>query len=306
MLDVCLIGTGGMMPLPDRWLTAFLVRYQGRMALIDCGEGTQIPLRMLGWGFKSLDIICITHYHGDHIAGLPGILLTLGNAGKTEPLTMIGPKGLRRVVQGLRVIAPELPYEIEYIECSDQEIQKFQVGDFHISTCPGDHTLPCVAYTIEINRQPRFQPDRAEQYEIPRPMWKYLQQGEEIIWNGQTIIPSMVLGPPRKGLKVSYCTDTRPTQALASFIQGADLFVCEGMYGDDDKVSKAIEYKHMLFSEAAKLAAEGEVKELWLTHYSPSLTDPEEYIQSAQTYFTNVRIGKDLMKDTLAFDPNEK
>ncbi|NLP46366.1 MAG: ribonuclease Z [Epulopiscium sp.] len=302
MLDVCLVGTGGMMPLPERWLTALLLRYNGRMALIDCGEGTQIPLKMIGWGFKSIDIICLTHYHGDHVAGLPGILLTLGNAGKKEPLTILGPPGLRRVVQGLRVIAPELPYEIHYVECSNRESQSFSIGEFHIHTLPVEHTMPCLAYRIEFHRQPKFQPEKAEQYQIPRSFWKILQNGEKVIWKDREFLPSMVLGPPRKGLTVSYCTDTRPIKDLVHFIKESDLFICEGMYGEENKKEKAIEYKHMLFSEAAQLAAEGLVKELWLTHYSPSLTEPNYYIGNAKQYFSNIKLGKDLMKTTLTFE----
>ena len=114
MLDVCLLGTGGMMPLPYRWLTSLLVRYNGSSLLIDCGEGTQIAIKEKGWSFKPIDVICFTHYHGDHISGLPGLLLTMGNADRTEPLTLIGPKGLERVVNSLRVIAPELPFQIKY------------------------------------------------------------------------------------------------------------------------------------------------------------------------------------------------
>ena len=98
MIDVCLLGTGGMMPLPYRWLTSLLVRYNGSSLLIDCGEGTQIAMKEKGWSFKPIDVICFTHYHADHISGLPGLLLTMGNAERTEPLTMIGPKGLERVV----------------------------------------------------------------------------------------------------------------------------------------------------------------------------------------------------------------
>ena len=108
MLDVCLLGTAGMMPLPHRWLTAALMRYNGSNLLIDCGEGTQIAIKEKGWTFKPIDAICFTHYHADHISGLPGLLLTMGNTDRREPLTMIGPKGLERVVNSLRVICPEL------------------------------------------------------------------------------------------------------------------------------------------------------------------------------------------------------
>ena len=123
MLDVCLLGTGGMMPLPRRWLTALMCRYNGSNILIDCGEGTQVAIKQKGWSFKPIDVICITHFHADHISGLPGLLLTMGNAERTEPLTMIGPRGLEKVVKALRIIAQELPFEINFIELSgDRQI----------------------------------------------------------------------------------------------------------------------------------------------------------------------------------------
>ena len=112
MLDICLLGTGGMMPLPYRWLTSMMARCEGSSLLIDCGEGTQIALKEKGWSPKPIDVICFTHYHADHISGLPGLLLTMGNAERTKPLTLVGPKGLERVVNALRVIAPELPFPI--------------------------------------------------------------------------------------------------------------------------------------------------------------------------------------------------
>ena len=121
MLDVCLLGTGGMMPLPRRYLTSFLARYNGSSLMIDCGEGTQVAVKAKGWSFKPIDVICFTHYHADHISGLPGMLLTMGNAERTEPLTLIGPKGLERVVHALRTIAPELPFPIICKEIQGQE-----------------------------------------------------------------------------------------------------------------------------------------------------------------------------------------
>lgn len=120
MLDICLLGTGGMMPLPYRWLTSMMARCNGSSLLIDCGEGTQIALREKGWSPRSIDVICFTHYHADHISGLPGLLLTMGNAERHEPLLMIGPKGLERVVTALRSIAPELPFPIYFSELSEQ------------------------------------------------------------------------------------------------------------------------------------------------------------------------------------------
>ena len=138
MLDVCLLGTGGMMPLPQRWLTSLMARYNGKSILIDCGEGTQIAMKEKGWSPKPIDIICFTHYHADHISGLPGMLLTMGNAERTEPLLLIGPKGLTRVVNALRVIAPELPFQILYQEITEQE-QTFAFDGFRIEAFRVNH-----------------------------------------------------------------------------------------------------------------------------------------------------------------------
>ena len=112
MIDVALLGTGGMMPMPERFLSSMLLRINGRLILVDCGEGTQVTLKMLGWGFKAIDTICFTHYHADHISGLPGMLLTIGNSGRTEPVKLIGPPGLKKVV-GRRLAARVLKTWVE-------------------------------------------------------------------------------------------------------------------------------------------------------------------------------------------------
>lgn len=302
MLDVCLLGTGGMMPLPDRWLASLLIRYNGRMILIDCGEGTQISLKMAEWGFKAIDAILFTHYHADHIAGLPGLLLTLGNSGREEPLTLMGPPDISKVVEGLTVISPELPYELRLIELLDNQYSEVCLSDISIKSIPVDHTLPCLSYCIELKRQGKFDVQRAKKLSIPINYWNHLQKGGKIILEDRVINPEMVLGEPRKGIKVCYCTDTRPTEDLVEFIRDSDLFICEGMYGDEDDAGKAVQKKHMMFSEAGLLAKQGNVKELWLTHYSPSLTEPEEYIDAAKTFFTNIITGKDLLKKTIKYE----
>ncbi|WP_026073679.1 ribonuclease Z [Acetivibrio cellulolyticus] len=301
MLDVCLLGTGGMIPLPERWLTAFLVRYNGRMVLIDCGEGTQIPLRKAEWGFKSIDAILFTHYHADHTAGLPGLLLTLGNSGREEPLTLVGPPGLKNVVEGLTVVSPQLPYELRLIELKEDQCSEILISGLSIKSMPVDHSIPCLSYCIELKRQGKFEVERARNLNIPVTFWGSLQKGDSITFEGRTISPDMVMGKERKGIKVCYCTDTRPTEALEDFVKNADLFVCEGMYGGEEESSKAVQKKHMTFIEAATLASKGEVKELWLTHYSPSLTDPEEFIENTRMVFKNTLAGKDLISKTLKY-----
>jgi len=307
MIDVCLLGTGGMMPLADRWLTSVLIRCNGRMILIDCGEGTQIPLKLCGWGFKAIDVILFTHYHADHVAGLPGLLLAIGNSGKEEPLTLMGPPGIKEIVEGLTIISPELSYALRLVELSDSEICEIffkdtdLIDNLVIRSIPVDHSLTCLSYSLELKRQGKFDAERARMLNIPIKFWKMLQKGETITYNGNVIYPEMVLGKARKGIKVSYCTDTRPTEGLVDFIKGSDLFICEGMYGDEKDFDKAVQKKHMMFSEAAELASKGNVRELWLTHYSPSLTDPEQYIKAARDIFKNAYTGKDLHKKTITF-----
>lgn len=300
MLDVCLLGTGGMMPLPYRWLTALMTRFNGSQLLIDCGEGTQIAIKEKGWSFKPIDVICFTHYHGDHISGLPGLLLTMGNADRREPLTLIGPKGLERVVNSLRVIAPELPFEIKYIEITEPE-QSFEMNGYRLNAFKVKHNVTCYGYTIEIDRAGKFDVQRAMEQEIPKEYWKVLQKGGNVEIDGRILTPDMVLGPPRRGIKLTYCTDTRPTESILKHAVNSDLFICEGMYGEKEKASKAVEYKHMTFYEAAKLARDAEVKEMWLTHYSPSLTRPEEFMDDVRKIFPNAIAGKDRMTVELDF-----
>ena len=292
MLDVCLLGTGGMMPLPYRWLTSLMARYNGTSLLIDCGEGTQIAMKEKGWSPKPIDIICFTHFHADHISGLPGMLLTMGNAERTEPLLLIGPKGLTKVVAALRIIAPELPFQVQCLELAEAE-QTLQFDGFRIEAFKVNHNVVCYGYSIIIDRIGKFDVEKAQARGIDRRYWNRLQKGETIETEQGTWTPDMVLGAPRKGIKLTYCTDTRPTDSIVRNAKDADLFICEGMYGEPEKKQKAKEYKHMTFYEAAELAKKAHVAELWLTHYSPSLTWPEDYMNEVRKIFPNAIAGKD-------------
>ncbi len=303
MLDVCLLGTAGMMPLPNRWLTSCMMRYNGSSLLIDCGEGTQIAIREKGWSFKPIDVICFTHYHADHISGLPGMLLTMGNGDRQEPLTMIGPPGLQRVVNALRMIAPELPFEIRFIELT-QPREDIEINGYHIHAFRVSHNVTCYGYSVEIKRGGRFDVERAKAQNIPLKLWNPLQKGETISLDGVTYTPEMVLGPARKGIKVTYCTDTRPNPVIAEVATGSDLAILEGMYAEPDKLQKARQYKHMTVYEAAELAKKADVSELWLTHFSPSLVGAEQYMPQVHEIFAKARLGKD--GDTITLDFEEE
>lgn len=300
MLDVCLLGCGGMMPLPNRWLTSLLMRYNGNSILIDCGEGTQIAMKKKGLSPHPIGIILFTHFHADHISGLPGLLLSMGNAERSEKVVMVGPKGLARVVNALRVIAPELPFEIEYIELTEPEAE-LDFGDMKIKAFRVNHNTVCYGYSLMIARAGKFDAERAKDMNIPLSFWSRLQKGEIIEAEGVTYTPDMVLGPARRGLKVTYCTDSRPTESISRNAADSDLFICEGMYGGPGMEEKAKEHKHMTFSEAAYLAKEASVDELWLTHYSPSLINPREFLGEAREIFKNTHTCRDGRSVELKF-----
>lgn len=304
MLDLCLLGTSGMMPLPGRWLTALMVRFSGSSLLIDCGEGTQIAMRQRGWSANPIDTICFTHYHGDHISGLPGLLLSMGNSDRTKPVTLIGPKGLEKVVNSLRIIAPGLPFKLEFIELTEN-CKEIDINGYHLTAFKVNHNVTCYGYTIDIKRGGRFFPELAKKNDVPMKLWSRLQKGEHIKFEGRMYTPDMVIGAERKGIKVTYCTDTRPAKSLIDNAKGADLLICEGMYGENDKKAKAVEKKHMTFYEAAKVAKEADVKEMWLTHYSPSLIHPEEYMGAVRKIFKNAYPGKDGKSVTLTYPEDD-
>lgn len=321
MIVVTLLGSGGGMPMPNRYLSSMLIDYQSRKILIDCGEGTQVSMRENKTGFKTLDIICLTHFHGDHIYGLPGLLSTMGNSGRTESLTIIGPSGVNKIIQALRQTIPYLPFGVDIIENPQAPLSlypdpasgglKLNHGsaeakgkvEIILSTLKLHHSSPCLGYSLYIPRRPRFYPDRAIQQGIPVRYWKRLQQGETVVDGKHIYEPHMVLGEERRGIKLSYITDTRPIDTIPTFICQSDLLVCEGTYGADEDQEKALKNKHMTYREAAELALKGKVKELWLTHFSPAMDDPEFYLKNATGLFPNTILGHDGITNILRYSP---
>ncbi|MCC6791732.1 MAG: ribonuclease Z [Thermomicrobiales bacterium] len=301
MIDLLLLGTGGMMPMPNRWLSSLLMRCRGEITLFDCGEGTQIPWRTTGWGFHSVSSICLTHWHADHVAGLPGLLHTIGNSGRTDPLSIYGPVGIADVVSGLRVIAPLLPYAVVVRELGggdSVELPEGLVG----RVIEGQHRLPTLIYRIDLARSARFDRERAEALGVPIRQWSDLKRGEPVTFDGGTVRPEQVLGPPRRGLSMGFMTDTRPVDGAAAFLSEVDLLVSEGTYGDSTMIDKAIAHKHMTFAEAATIAHDARVRQLWLTHFSPSMERPEEFAGNATAIFAHTTIGYSGLATTLSFE----
>ncbi|KKY02888.1 ribonuclease Z [Paraclostridium benzoelyticum] len=304
MVEITLLGCGGSMPVPNRYLSSLLINYRGRKILIDCGEGTQVSMKIANCGFKTIDYICITHLHGDHIIGLPGILSTIGNCGRTEMLTIIGPKGIKEVIEAFKLIVKELPYDINIIENPKEDIlvsNNYINKDIIISTLEVEHSTPCIAYSFYIKRKAKFDMEKAIKNNVPKILWSKLQNGREIKLEGKIYTKDMVLGQPRKGIKISFVTDTRPIKAIMDFVDNSDLLVCEGMYGDDCDLERAIKNKHMTFRESATIAKQSNVETMVLTHFSPIIKDPNIYIENAMEVFENTIIGTDRLKLNLLF-----
>jgi ribonuclease Z len=300
MIDICLLGTCGMMPLPGRWLSSVLLRCGSNLVLFDCGEGTQVPWKSLGWGFRQLGAICLTHMHADHVAGLPGVLFMVAHAGRTEPLALYGPPGTTYVVEGLRRIAQDLPFPIEIHELRGE--QHFDLpGGLHGSCTPAAHGIPCLAYRVELERRPAFQAEKAQALGLPVQLWSRLQRGETLEYNGQTMEPEQVLGPPRRGISLAFITDTRPTPALSAFAHEVDLLICESMYDNPEDLPLARSNAHMLAEESAGIAKAAAAHSLVLTHFSPKINDPSHAEKAARRVFPNTRAARDGMVISLEF-----
>jgi len=300
VIDVVLLGTGAMVPLPGRWLSSALIRANGSLVLFDCGEGTQIAMRQAHWGFRRLDAICLSHLHADHVAGLPGLFHTVANAGRTEPLQIFGPPGTSDVVGGLRVIAPYLPYPVVVTELQDDETFTLP-GGLAGRVREGVHRVPVLGYRLDVERGPAFRRDRAVTLGVPRSEWSRLQGGETVLVDGRIVHPAEVLGGPRPGVALGLITDTRPTGHLARLVNGVDLLICEATYGEDEDGPKAERHRHMTIREAATLASQAKVEHLWLTHFGAGMTDPSSYRQFAESLFEMAEIGHSGLTATLTF-----
>ena len=303
MIDLTLLGCGGNVPMPNRFLSSLFINYKGSKILIDCGEGTQVAMKKYNCGFKNIDLILITHLHGDHIIGLIGLLQTMGNSGKTDDLTIVGPIGIIDAMKAMKDLVEYLPYKVNIIENPKQtfSLEHDILKDIDISTINLDHSTECIGYSLYFKRKPKFDREKAILNQVPQNLWKKLQENSSAIYKDKTYYADMVLGENRRGIKLSFITDTRPTFEIPEFIYESDLFICEGMYGDDLDISKAVKNKHMTFRESASLANAGNVDKLLLTHFSPSIENPKYFIQNATNLFEDTIIGEDGLTLKLSY-----
>lgn len=304
MAEICLLGTGGMLPLKDRFLTSLYVEQNGKALLIDCGEGTQVAMGMHGIKMSRVEALLITHDHADHVTGLPGLLLSIGNCSRTEPLDIYLPESCVGAVKALMSVCGYLPYEVVLHTLSYTEEESFKIERIDplltIRTLPLQHSTKCIGYSLEFYRKPVFDPQKAKELNVPVQLWKKLHAGESVILNdGQVITQEQVTGEQRAPLKITYTTDTRPLDSIVEFAKGADLFICEGMYGTPDKKQSMEEKGHMLMQDACELAKKADAQRLWLTHYSPAEKEPALYEDELKAIFPEVSVSVDGMKITL-------
>lgn len=297
MLDVCLLGTGGMMPLPGRHLTSLLLRYNGHSILVDCGEGTQVAIRKYAWSMHSIDVICFTHIHGDHVAGISGLLSSMGTEGRTEPVHIIGPKYIEPVISQLCVVMAA-PFKVYFHSVKEKDLE---YGGVLIKPFPVKHNIACYGYRFDIPRRPKFFPEKAKALKVPVQDWKKLQAGESVRVGLRKIRPEEVSGPPRRGISLVYSTDTRPCKKLEEAAKDVDLLITEGIYGDPEKKKSAMEKHHMTSQEAAHLGKKAGARRLWLTHYSPSFRNQRDYEKSIKGIYNKARFAQDGDKITLKF-----
>lgn len=304
MAEICLLGTGGMLPLKDRFLTSLYAEFNGKAVLIDCGEGTQIAMGVHGVKMSRIEMLLITHDHADHIAGLPGLLLSIGNCSRTEPLDVYMPESCKPAVESLMSICGYLPFEVVMHTIPEDRETSFRAEKIDpmltVNTIPLAHSTKCIGYSLCLERKPVFAPEKAKALGVPVQFWKKLHSGESVTLDGgKTVSPDDVTGEKRPPLKITCTTDTLPLPEIADFARNSTLFVCEGMYGSMDKKESMNEKGHMLMQDACMLAKSADAERLWLTHYSPAEKDPSVYSEELKAIFPDVVVSSDGEKISL-------
>ena len=307
MIDITLLGTSALVPLPDRALTAVALTCAGHSILFDCGEGTQTAARKAGVSLMKADMIALTHYHGDHIFGLPGLLQTMCCLGRTEKLYITGPAGIREELSPILKLAGWMSYAIELIQLPDGgqrlgELIKGWPSEATLTAFKTEHRVPSQGYCFTLGRAGKFMPQKAKELGVPMNQWGLLQKGQNV-QAGETLIrPEQVLGKPRKGLKFVFSGDTSACDGLITAAKEADLLISEATYGENEQAELAVSHGHMNFAQAASVARQANVKWLWLAHYSQMIEDPQAYLPNAAVLFADTVCGQDGMRTTLLFE----
>ena len=307
MIDITLLGTSALVPLPDRALTAVALTCAGHTILFDCGEGTQAAARKAGVSLMKADLIALTHYHGDHIFGLPGLLQTMCCLNRTDPLYITGPAGLKEELAPILKLAGWTTYEIVPLPFPEEGLRletlaKGWPSEAKLTAFSTEHRVPSQGYCFTLDRAGKFMPEKAKALGVPMNQWGLLQKGRSVQAGETVICPDQVLGEPRKGLKFVFTGDTAACPALINAAADADLLVSEATYGENEQAELAVDHGHMNFAQAASIAAQAKVKRLWLAHYSQMIEDPAAYLPNAAAFFPDAVCGEDGMRLSLRFE----
>lgn len=308
MIDICLLGSGATLPTPERGLSAAILRCGGRAILFDCGEGTQCALRREHFSPVKIDLIALSHYHGDHIFGLPGLLQTMSCMERTNPLYITGPDGLAEAMEPVLRLAGVQCYDIVLLPGKNiglSELHKAWPAGAELCVLPALHRVPAQGYKFTLPRPPRFDADKAKEMGVPVKYWKSLIASPDsyVTVDDRRIYGHELMGKDRRGLSVVFSGDTMPCPAICEAAHGTDLLIHDATYGDDADEGQALTYGHSTYRQAAGLAAEAGAKRLWLTHFSQMLRRPEEYLPNAAAFHGAV-CGCDGLRLSLAFREN--
>lgn len=306
MTDICLLGSGATLPTPERGLSAAILRCEGRAILFDCGEGTQVALRREHFSPVRIDLIALSHYHGDHIFGLPGLLQTMSCMERQSPLYITGPQGLIDAMEPILHLAGVQCYDIVLLEDEDISLAKLHrawPAGARLTALPALHRVCAQGYKFALPRPPRFDPEKAKAMDVPVEHWKKLiaEPDSFVILNGSKIFGRELMGQPRRGISVIFSGDTMPCAAIKEAARDADLLIHDATYGDDSDEGQALTYGHSTFRQAAELAAEAGARRLWLTHFSQMLHCPEELLGNAWA-FPGAVCGRDGLCISLGFE----
>lgn len=299
-MECILLGSGGMMPMPFRLLTSLAVRFKGRIYLFDAGEGSQLGLKRTKIGIRGLDVLAVSHLHADHCLGIPGIMMLKSQIRDPEPLTILGPPGIKRFIQQAQEnLGFFINYPLTFVEWSSQTDElAYQDNQVRIIWHPLEHSRFCLGYRLEeLDRPGKFKPHLAASLGIPKgSLWGKLQQGGPItLEDGREITPEQVLGEPRRGRHVAYVVDTRPSKGIYRLCQEVDIAFMEGMFLPED-AEHADTKGHLTAVDAARIAGRAGVRRAVLVHISPRYSNDDLPLlaAAAKSRFDGAEIGEDF------------
>ncbi|WP_432644486.1 ribonuclease Z [Methanobrevibacter sp.] len=294
-MEIIFLGTSSAVHSYTRNHPAIILKAFGEVMLFDCGEGTQKQLIYAKVSPMKISKIFISHYHGDHILGLPGLLQSMNFRGRETKLTIYGPKGLNALKDTIFNLGYcKIDFPIEFIEIGTETIESCE--EYTIKSQNVNHQVPCLAYSIEELKKPRFLREKAIELGVPvGPAFKKLHNGEEVEIDGKIIKPKQVLGPARKGNKITYSGDTTPCEEMIEFAKDSTVLIHESTYKNED-ADKAEDNFHSTSSDAARIAKQSNSNQLILTHFSTRYTTFDDLLNEAKEIFENTQLAKDLMK----------